>query len=162
MDSMPCPQVACAKATLGLFVEEGLPDGESRLYPIAGARWCPEHGITELVRRPGGVGPVRIGRLVRAELRREYPPRGQRVWRPAVAGEGWEIRAEGTPEPVGRVRVAGLRWDAVTGRIVPLENLGRDYFVLPGPVDRDNFSTLRLDVEEELRRHDEMLRESPR
>lgn len=158
MTEAPCPQVPCRCPTLELFVEEGGPNDSVLLYPVSGARWCPEHGITELRARAGRSGPVHLGQLVRAELNREFAERGTRVWRSTLPGEPSEIVRTGTPKPAYRLRVGGVRWDRGSQEIVPLRDLGPGLTVRPESVNRDRMEKMPAEAEASLERRDAALR----
>ena len=159
MPNEGCPQSGCGESTQEIFVEEGTLNGETQLFPVSGARWCPRDGIIETTAMRGSLGPTHIGPFIRGELDREYAQRGERVWRTARVGEVSEIMARTNPPSLFRLRVAFVRWHGQKGEIIPLQDLGSGYVIRPESVDRTHGSTLPLDIEPYLKSRDDMLRQ---
>jgi hypothetical protein len=137
-----CPQLGCGETTYPVLVEEGDASGEVRLYSIRGVRWCPNCGITELEPRAKGLGPRRLGRF----LKLEYPPRGQRVWHVAGPGEENQMMSPANPTPTFFTQIAYVRWDHASGKIVPLGELGPEFYVKPETVNLLSWSTVPPEV----------------
>jgi len=136
-----CREPGCGRQTEAVFVEETAVDGQAQLFPALGIVWCASHGLSETRTRPGRSGPARLGRFIQAELSREFPPRGQRIWRRTDGTAPSDMMSEKQPHTF-YARVAGVRWDRESGNIIPIRNLGADYFVRPESVDRENGSTV--------------------
>lgn len=153
MSDKNCPDPGCGKPTNAVLVEDGVIGGEARLFPVTGVVWCPSHGVSEARVRPGRSGPVRLGRFLKSELNHDFPPTGQRVWREHDGTTPSDMMRRGPPN-LFYLRVAGLRWDRATETIVPIHDMGSDFFVRPDEVDRNNGSAVPHEVEVDLKRRD--------
>ena len=151
MEVERCPQIGCGEYTQELFVEEGPPNGEVRLSPVVGVRWCPRDGVIESATQAGRSGPARIGPFLKAEIDREFARRGERVWRTARPGETTEMMDGARPASHFWLRVAFVRWDPNTHEIRPLKDLGSDYTVLVESVNRSRSTLVPPDIEADLR-----------
>jgi hypothetical protein len=154
--SMPrdvCPQLGCGETTYSVLVEETEGGSKVMLYPIIGLRWCPKCGVTELRPRAAGIGPARLGLFVKMI----YPPRGARVWRVARPGEMTEMMSPPSPERIFYNRVPFVRWDRESTKVVPVENLGSNFWVRPDSVDRSRGSIVPPEIETELNQRDTTL-----
>jgi len=145
-----CLEPGCGKPTEAVIVEEGLLNSHAQTFPATGVVWCPTHGLIETTSRAGRSGPVRLGRLIKTEVEREFPRGGERVWREADGTTPSEMMRRGEPNTYF-VRVAGVRWDRTSSNIVPMRNLGAGYFVRPVSIGREHRSLVPREVEDNLR-----------
>ena len=126
-----------------MCIEELDGEGKCLVHLAPNTRYCPNCGITEVASPAPSkhLGPF---------AKREFPPRGERVWHEAPQGEGSEVMFEAGPLRTYWVRTPFVRWDREEESIRPLGDIGDTHKIEVRGIDRSSGSVILPGVEDGL------------